>query len=144
MTIIERYREDGEGVRRLFLVAEVTFGDRPADDPDTTNYYDDAELVERIGDWVEGALEDRDDRPAVRFHDVPQNLHVDMVAIAAKGYVEGPNPGAEADWRSATSPAAIAWGFIIEQNTSGGLTTDDLLKALERAGFPCPDGWGAE
>lgn len=142
MTIIERYRVDGEGVRRFFLVAEVTFRDRPADDPGEHNYYDDGELAGRIRDWVDRGVEDRDDGPAVRLHDVPPILHVDMRAIAAGDHRSTPHPGAEADWRSAKDPAAIAWGYIIEQNNTRGLDTDDLIRALERAGFRCPEGWG--
>lgn len=48
------------------------------------------------------------------------------------------------DWRDATDPVRIAWGFIIEQNTVGGLDTDDLVGALERAGHPCPAEWEDE
>lgn len=50
----------------------------------------------------------------------------------------------ESEWRESRDPVRIAWGFIIAQNNSGGLDTGDLSNALERAGFPCPEGWGEE
>lgn len=144
MTIIERYREDGEGVRRFFLIAEVTFRDRPADDPEDRNYYADSDLAKCIRDWVGRGVEDRDDLPVVRLHDVPPALHTDMVAVAAAAVARSNTraTSAETDWRGAKDPAALAWGYIIEQNNTRGLDTNDLINALESAGFPCPEGWG--
>lgn len=141
MTTIEWYREDGEGVRRLFLIAEVTFRDRPADNPQHRNYYQDAELAGVASGFMSDGLEDRDDNPSVRFHDVPRILLDDVRHVAKKERLER---GSESEWRGSRDPALIAWGFIIEQNTCGGLDAGDLGVALERAGFPCPEGWGEE
>ena len=73
MAVIERYREDGEPVRRLFLIAEVTFADRDAQPRDEYdhNYYEDSELADVAARWMRDGMTDRDDSPAVRFHDVP-------------------------------------------------------------------------
>lgn len=65
---IERITVDGEPRRRFYLVAEVTF--RSATDEYGDEYGDD-ELLGRIEHWVEGALDDRDDGPAITFHQVP-------------------------------------------------------------------------
>lgn len=69
---IERTRIDDEPVRRFFLVAEVTFRDHEAEPRDEydRNYYEDSELRGMVEYWAGCAVEDRDDSPAVRFHDV--------------------------------------------------------------------------
>lgn len=73
---IERTRIDGEPVRRFYLLAEVTFADRAAEPRDRydRNYYQDSELKDLVSEWMSGTLEDRDDMPAVRFHEVPESL----------------------------------------------------------------------
>jgi hypothetical protein len=85
---IERYREDGEAVRRFFLIAEVKFADCEADprDEDDHNYYDDRELKGVVTSWMEGGVSDRDDSPSVRFHEVPKILDVDVESIARGDY----------------------------------------------------------
>jgi hypothetical protein len=91
---IERYREDGEAVRRFFLIAEVKFADREASPRDEYdhNYYEDRELKGVVTAWMEGGVSDRDDSPSVRFHEVPKILDVDMEFIARGEY---PTPAAE-------------------------------------------------
>jgi hypothetical protein len=72
---IQRLRIDGEPVRRFFLIVEVTFADResePRDEHDS-NYYEDRELRSVVTDWMSGGVYDRDDSPAVRFRDVPED-----------------------------------------------------------------------
>jgi len=88
MIRIERYRKDGEPVRRFFLIAEITFADREAQPRDEYdhNYYGDNELKGVVTGWMRDALEDRDDSPSVRFHDVPQILDVDVEAVARGEY----------------------------------------------------------
>lgn len=88
---IERYREDGEPVRRFFLLAEITFADREAEPRDKYdhNYYADNELRDAAAEWMSAALEDRDDSPSVRFHEVPQILDVDVEAVARGEYPKG-------------------------------------------------------
>jgi hypothetical protein len=79
---IDRYREDGEPVRRFFLIAEVTFADReaaPRDEYDH-NYYSDSELKDVATDWMRDGLEDRDDHPAVRFRGLPSDWHDQMAS----------------------------------------------------------------
>ncbi|MFC8490702.1 hypothetical protein ACFUJU_07830 [Streptomyces sp. NPDC057235] len=85
---IERYREDGEAVRRFFLVAEIKFADREASPRDEYdhNYYDDRELKEVVTSWMESAVSDRDDSPSVRFYEVPRVLDVDVESIARGDY----------------------------------------------------------
>src|SRR5688572_11229027 len=90
MTIrIERYRKDGEPVRRFFLIAEITFADReaqPRDEDDHNYYYYDGELRDVVTRWMQAGLEDRDDSPSVRFHDVPKVLDADVEAVARGEY----------------------------------------------------------
>lgn len=73
MTEIERVVIDGEPMRRLYLLAEVTFADRSAAPrrEDDHNYYEDRELADVATDWMSDGLVDRDDSPAVTFTDVP-------------------------------------------------------------------------
>lgn len=68
---IERITVDGEPRRRFYLVAEVTFRSAVDEEDGYGDYYSDDELLGRIEDWVEGALNDRDDGPAITFHQVP-------------------------------------------------------------------------
>ena len=71
---IDRLRIDGEPVRRFYVIAEVTFADReavPRDEYDH-NYFQDSELRSVVTDWMGDGLCDRDDSPAVRFRDVPE------------------------------------------------------------------------
>ena len=71
---IDRLLVDGEPVRRFYLIAEVTFADRetePRDEYDH-DYYQDTELRSIAADWMSDGLYDRDDSPAVRFRDVPE------------------------------------------------------------------------
>lgn len=60
---------DGEGGfrRRFLLLAEVSFRSEGDDDED---YYSNDELKGLIEYWVDSALYDRDDSPAIRFHEV--------------------------------------------------------------------------
>lgn len=70
---IERTRIDGEPVRRLFLLAEVTFADReaaPRDEHDR-NYYEDQELRGLAAEWMGEEMQYHDDSPRVRFADLP-------------------------------------------------------------------------
>ncbi|MFJ2000284.1 hypothetical protein [Streptomyces chartreusis] len=71
---IDRLRIDGEPVRRFYVIAEVTFADRDAEPRDEYdhNYYQDTELRSIVTDWMSDGLYDRDDSPAVRFRDVPE------------------------------------------------------------------------
>lgn len=71
---IERVRIDGEPVRRFFVIAEVTFADREAEPRNEYdhNYYEDSELRPVATDWMRDGLCDRDDSPAVRFRDLPE------------------------------------------------------------------------
>lgn len=71
---IDRLRIDGEPVRRFFVIAEVTFADREAAprDEDDHNYYQDSELRSVATGWMQGGVSDRDDSPAVRFRDLPE------------------------------------------------------------------------
>lgn len=71
---IDRLRIDGEPVRRFFVIAEVTFADRDAEPRDEydRNYYQDSELRSIATDWMSDGLTDRDDSPAVRFHEMPE------------------------------------------------------------------------
>lgn len=79
---IDRLRVDGEPVRRFFLIAEVTFADREAEPRDEYdhNYYEDRELRSVVTDWMSDGLYDRDDHPAVRFRDVPDELRERLLA----------------------------------------------------------------
>lgn len=79
---IDRMRVDGEPVRRFFLIAEVTFADREAEPRDEYdhNYYEDRELRSVVTDWMSDGLTDRDDSPAVRFRDVPEELRERLLA----------------------------------------------------------------
>lgn len=87
MTEIERFRIDGEPVRRFFLVAEVTFADREAQPRDEYdhNYYEDRELVGLVDGWMSDAVNDRDDSPQVRFHGIQDPL----LLAAVKGSADG-------------------------------------------------------
>lgn len=71
---IDRLRIDGEPVRRFYMIAEVTFADREAEprDEHDRNYYEDRELRSVATDWMRDGLYDRDDSPAVRFREVPE------------------------------------------------------------------------
>jgi hypothetical protein len=71
---IDRLRIDSEPVRRFYVIAEVTFADREAEPRDEYdhNYYEDRELRSIATDWMQDGLTDRDDSPAVRFRDVPE------------------------------------------------------------------------
>jgi hypothetical protein len=75
--------EDGETRRRFFLLAEVSFA---ASDRSGGGYYSDTELTDQFGEWVNAALDDRDDSPRARFHTVPAPLDTDVAAIAAGTY----------------------------------------------------------
>lgn len=71
---IDRLRIGGEPVRRFYVIAEVTFADRAAEPRDEydRNYYQDSELRSVATDWMGDGLTDRDDSPAVRFREVPE------------------------------------------------------------------------
>jgi hypothetical protein len=77
---IERTRVDGEPVRRFYLIAEVTFADRAAEPRDEYdhNYYQDSELRAVAVDWMQDGLTDRDDHPAVRFREMPEEWREQM------------------------------------------------------------------
>lgn len=71
---IDRLRVDGEPVRRFYVIAEVTFADREAEPRDEYdhNYYEDSELRSVAVDWMQDGMSSRDDSPAVRFREVPE------------------------------------------------------------------------
>lgn len=66
--------QDGEKRRRFFLVAEVTFRHAVDEEDGYGNYYGDEELLGLIEGWVGDGLNDRDDDPAITFHEVPFQL----------------------------------------------------------------------
>jgi hypothetical protein len=78
---IDRFREDGEGVRRFFVLAEVRFADREATPryADDHNYYEDRELRSMATGWMRDGVYDRDDSPSVRFHDLPETWHRELL-----------------------------------------------------------------
>lgn len=84
---IDRLRIDGEPVRRFYVLAEVTFADREAEprDEHDHNYYQDSELRSVATDWMRDGLEDRDDSPAVRFRDVPEEWRERLLEEKAEG-----------------------------------------------------------
>lgn len=85
MTMIDKFRdEDGEGVRRFFLIAEVRFADRPADEHDWSNYFQDSEIVSLAKTWAESEFEYHEDNPEIRFYDVPEILRPDVLNIAGE------------------------------------------------------------
>lgn len=91
MTTIDRFREDGEGVRRIFVLAEVRFADRgatPRDEYDH-NYYDDTELKSVATEWMGDGVSDRDDSPSVRFKDVPPEMLDALRQLFRTGEDEG-------------------------------------------------------
>lgn len=81
---IDRLRIDGEPVRRFYVIAEVTFADRAAEprDEHDRNYYEDSELRAAVTDWMSDGLCDRDDRPAVRFREMPEEWREQMTREA--------------------------------------------------------------
>lgn len=83
---IDRLRVDGEPVRRFYVIAEVTFADREAEPLDEYdhNYYQDSELRSIATDWMQDGLTDRDDSPAVRFREMPEEWR-DRLAEASDG-----------------------------------------------------------
>jgi hypothetical protein len=84
---IDRLRIDGEPVRRFYVIAEVTFADREAEPRDEYdhNYYEDSELRDMATGWMCDGLEDRDDSPAVRFREVPEEWRERLSAEKAEG-----------------------------------------------------------
>lgn len=84
---IDRLRIDGEPVRRFYMLAEVTFADREAEPRDEYdhNYYQDSELRSVAVDWMSDGLTDRDDSPAVRFRDVPEEWREQLAREASDG-----------------------------------------------------------
>ena len=84
---IDRLRIDGEPVRRFYVIAEVTFADRAAEPRHEYdhNYYQDSELRSLATDWMRDGLEDRDDSPAVRFREVPEEWRERLSAEKAEG-----------------------------------------------------------
>lgn len=74
---------DGETRRRFLLLTEVSFA---ASDRTGGGYYSDSELVDKFGEWVDGALNDRDDQPEVKYHTVPAPLDTDVAAVFAGTY----------------------------------------------------------
>ena len=84
---IDRLRIDGEPVRRFYVIAEVTFADRAAEPRDEydRNYYQDSELRTVAADWMSDGLCDRDDSPAVRFRDVPEEWREQLAREATDG-----------------------------------------------------------
>lgn len=78
-----------DGKRGFLVIAEITFRDRG---DDGRNYYDDDELLGRIEDWVDSALNDRDDGPAMRLHSIPAALEPDIKAcLDIRAVFEGEN-----------------------------------------------------
>lgn len=84
---IDRLRVDGEPVRRFYVIAEVTFADRAAEprDEHDRNYHPDSELRSAATDWMSDGLCDRDDRPAVRFREMPEEWREQMAREATDG-----------------------------------------------------------
>lgn len=83
---IERIEQDGEPRRRFFLLVEVTFRDRPREQPPGVDYYDDSDLPEVVADWMRSAIEDRDDSPRARFMALPKVLDADVQSVARGDY----------------------------------------------------------
>jgi hypothetical protein len=83
---IDRYLEDGDPLRRFFLIAEVTFADREAQPrgEHDYNYYEDRELKDVVTDWIQGGVTDRDDSPAVRFRELPEGWHEKLTEDAGE------------------------------------------------------------
>lgn len=73
----------GEHRREFHLIARVTF--RGGVTPEE-NYYSDSELPGRVEDWVDAALNDRDDSPSLTFHEVPAILEPDVRAVVGGTY----------------------------------------------------------
>lgn len=105
---IIRTQVDGEPVRRFHLAATVEFRDFEAE-PQRRNYYEDTELAGHFEDWVESALEDRDDGPSVRL--TPLENH---------------------------SVIRDVWSWIIDANNGHGGDVGDLISVMDRHGMPCP------
>ncbi|MFE1192897.1 hypothetical protein ACFW6E_08865 [Streptomyces olivaceoviridis] len=84
---IDRLRIDDEPVRRFYVIAEVTFADREAEPRDEYdhNYYQDSELRSIAVAWMSDGLTDRDDSPAVRFRDLPEEWHEQLAREASDG-----------------------------------------------------------
>jgi hypothetical protein len=83
---IDRIERHGKRVRRLFMLVEVTYRDRPREEKPVENYYEDDELASRAAGWMENAMEDRDDSPRVRFIGIPTILDPDVQSIAQGDY----------------------------------------------------------
>ncbi|MFJ2650858.1 hypothetical protein ACIO1C_29585 [Streptomyces sp. NPDC087420] len=81
---IDRLRIDGEPVRRFFLIAEVTFADREAQPRDERdhNYYEDRELRSLATEWMGSEMQYHDDSPMVRFTDVSDAWHEELLRRA--------------------------------------------------------------
>lgn len=83
---IEQITEEGEPIRRFFMLLEVTFRDREREDYQRVNYYDDDELPGITADWIRDAVDDRDDSPRVRLMALPEVLDVDIQSVARGDY----------------------------------------------------------
>lgn len=77
---------DGEPRRRLFMLVEVTFRDRPREKRPNANYYDDNELPATVASWMRDGCYDRDDSPRVKFAALPPVLDVDIESVARGDY----------------------------------------------------------
>lgn len=95
----------GEYRRRFFLIAEVTFMSRGEDD-----YYSDDDLPDCIEQWVDAGLNDRDDGPSIRFHEVPPILDVDVESIARGDYPKWNDWAAELSDRIRAAGATCVGG----------------------------------
>lgn len=139
---IERTRIDGEPVRRFHLLAEVTFADREAENPEWRNYYKDGELRSLVTGWMYYALEDRDDSPTVRFTDgtevavLRESVQRLKEAVTALTRIEQ-TPGSM-NGNDAWALLRIVWQWIINANNGNGADSGDLINALESAGYQCP------
>lgn len=78
---------DGEPRRRMFLLVEVSFRDRPREARgEEDNYYDDDELPGVVATWMRSATYDRDDSPRVKFMALPEVLDADIQSVARGDY----------------------------------------------------------
>lgn len=75
---VDRITEYGAPKRRILVIAEIT----ARDSEDGDNYYSDDELPGVVENWIDSALNDRDDGPMIRFHKVPEILVDDVRHIA--------------------------------------------------------------
>lgn len=77
---------DGEPRRRMFMLVEITFRDRPREERPSTNYYDDDDLASVTADWLRSGVYDRDDAPRMRLMALPPVLDVDIESVMRGDY----------------------------------------------------------